>query len=239
MVLAPVVAGSVMAGFHWWHPLLIVAWAAAYLAFMALRERLSRRRDRRAFLLPLAVWSLVALLIAVGLLVWCPALAWWAIPLVVLGGGGLALIVAGRERTVLNDALLIAASCLMAPLALTASGLGPLDWSGFVQAVARPGAWLLAAVLAGYFWGTILYVKTMIRQRGRPLWYAASVVYHALIAAAAFLLSPWLGLVGLLLLARAAIVPRCFPGARPPQIGAGEIVATLVVTVAACWTLPL
>ena len=41
-------------------------------------------------------------------------------------------------------------------------------------------AWLLAAVIATYFAGTVFYVKTLIRERGSEPYYWLSVGFHAL-----------------------------------------------------------
>ena len=97
------------------------------------------------------------------------------------------------------------------------------------SAVAPRPVVLAAAVLLAYFWGTVLYVKTMIRERGRADVLAWSIGYHVVIAAAGSVVHPLLGAVGVLLAGRAGAVPRRWPRATPKAIGIGEIVATLVV----------
>jgi len=70
----------------------------------------------------------------------------------------------GAERSLGNDVVTVVAACLMAPVAYDAGGgdtLGPV--------------WVAFGVLVAYFLGTVLYVKTMIRERGRPGYVHASV----------------------------------------------------------------
>jgi len=81
----------------------------------------------------------------------------------------------------------------------------------------------------------------MIRERGRVWWYAASVMYHGLVAVGAIVLcfaftrpvAAWFTTgVAALLLARSAVVPRRWPTAKPLAIGTGEIVLTVLVVTA-------
>ncbi|MDR2975532.1 MAG: YwiC-like family protein [Propionibacteriaceae bacterium] len=236
MLLAPLIVGSVMGGFGWFHVVLMAAWLAAYLCFMAVRGCL-RRRGGSAYRTPALVYAAATTLAVSALLVWRPALVWWAIPLALLLGGSLVLIIRGHERSVLNDALLIAASCLMTVVAATADHLTELAGGEVVAVVAGSSSWSATAVLVGYFWGTILYVKTMIRERGKRGWYWASVGWHLAMVAAAVLANAWIVPVAVVVAARAALVPRLWPRAKPALIGAGEVVATVTLVVTVCLTM--
>ena len=236
MLIAPVLTGGILAGFRWPQVLLLVTWIAAYLAFMAIRGWLGPHRGR--YTTPALVWTVLAAAGVAVLVAWRPAITWWALPLTVLFGTSLLLIRAGLERTVPNDAIMIGASCLMAAMAATSRGLsravGP---SAFLNSVALPWAWLVAAIFAGYFWGTIPYVKTMIRERGKWGWYAASVIYHLALVVPAFLINPWLGGLSLVILLRAAAVPRLWPHAKPKWIGLGEVAVTVLLVIIVCLTI--
>lgn len=59
-----------------------------------------------------------------------------------------------------------------------------------------------------YFIGTAFYVKTVIRERNNIRFYYGSVAYHLLFAAAGLFLFPSLLVPLLVLLLRAAILPR-------------------------------
>jgi len=236
MLLAPVLAGSIIGGFGWHEILILVSWVAAYLSYMAIRG--ISGRDGRAHIAPATVFGVVAAAGAVTLLVWHPALIWWAVPLIVLFGTSLALIISGRERSAVNDAAQIGASCVMTAAAATAHLMGAgFGWAVFAAGVDSPKAWLAAAIFAGYFWGTIPYVKTMIRERGKLSWYIASIAYHAVMIVLGFLVNPWVGAFAVLATARAALVPKLWPRAKPKRIGIGEMVGTVILIVIVVCTL--
>ena len=238
MMIAPALTGGIVAGFAFYHVILLVAWVSAYLAFMAVRGWL-RPRQRARYVRPLALWASLCLVALAGLLIWRPALVWWAIPLIVLLGASQVLIATGHERTVPNDALLIAASCLMATIATGGASLTDASWATFLHSISNPESWLVTAIFAAYFWGTIFYVKTMIRERGKLSWRIASVVYHLVWLVPAFLVNPWTGVFALLLAARAILVPLVWPRTKPVYIGLGEVGLTVVLILIICVTLSL
>lgn len=231
MLLLPFAAGVWLADPAWVHLPLLALWLTGYAAYSAastwLRAR-RRARHRR----PVLGLGVVAACFGIATALLAPALAWWVLPYAPLLGGSLWLAARGRERSVHNDALAVTAAALMAAVAFDAGGGG--EWAAL---------WTVAAVQLAYFLGTILYVKTMIRERGRPGYVAASVGYHvgATIAvgvlALAGTLSVSLVVVWAALLARAAAGPaanarRARP-LRPAVVGVGEIAASLVLTGAA------
>ncbi|MFO8076742.1 MAG: hypothetical protein R6T85_11565 [Egibacteraceae bacterium] len=112
----------------------------------------------------------------------------------------------------------------------------------------RLALWDAAAVLLAYFLGTVLYVKTMIRERGRRGYVIASVAYHAAGTLGASVLAArglqgwaltalW-ALLTLRALAGPALNARRRRALRPAVVGAGEIVASLALTVLALAGLP-
>ena len=236
MLVAPVITGLIMAP-GWGQAGIAVAWVTAYLSYMAVRGALGRRH-RHEYATAGAVYGVVTAGLVVAELVWRPALVWWVIPLAVLLGVSLWLVASGRERTTINDAALTGASALMTAVVATAGRLGEgAGWHGFATGVAWPAAWVAVACLAAYFWGTIPYVKTMIRERGHVGWYAASVAYHAALIVPAFLVNLWVWAFGIVVAARAVLVPKLAPKAKPKQIGVAEIGVTIVLVAILCTTL--
>lgn len=252
MLVVPPVVGAAMSGVTWRHALLLVAWLVAYLAYNAVGLWLRSGRKAR-YLPPVRAYGIAAVVVGGGLLVVTPGLLVWAPVYAVLLGVSLAASVRRADRSWSNDAVTVVGACLMT---LVAAGLGSrapseaarsaVAWgrslvdgsalvggSGVVDGagVAPAHVVLAAVVLLAYFWGTVLYVKTMIRERGRRDVLAWSIGYHVAIAAAGFVVHPLLGAVGVLLAARAAVVPRRWPRATPKAIGIGEIVATTAVAV--------
>ena len=243
MLVVPPVVGAVLSGPTWRHALLLVAWLVGYLAYYAVGLWLRSGRKGR-YLPPVRAYGAAAVVVGSTLLVVNPGLLVWAPAYGVLLGVSLAASVRRADRSWSNDAVTVLAACLMT---LVAAGLGSSAPAGAPRSAAlwaaglRDGSaashpvLLAAVVLLGYFWGTVLYVKTMIRERGRPGVLAWSIGYHVVVAAAGFVVHPLLGAVGLLLAARAAAVPRFRPRATPKAIGLGEVVATLAVTAVTLW----
>ena len=217
MLASPLLVGVVHAGPTWVHLPLAVFWFLGYFAFFAVSLWLkSGRRSRYAR--PAATYPVLAaaagLVVAVlepGLLVWAPA---FALPL----GVGLWAASARRERELLSGTTTAAGSALMTVVAADAGRTPDLTT-----------AWLLAAVQAAYFVGTVLYVKSAIRERGNRTFLAASVAFHGFVALALLPVSWAVSLVFAALTVRARVVPPRLPS--PKALGLGEIAATVVVAV--------
>lgn len=216
MLLVPYVVGVAMASPAWVHVPLLVAWLGGYLgsyyAMLALKTR-RVRRVRRQLLLYGAVTApaaVVALVVRPDLAVFAPAFA------------GLLAVNAWfawqrRDRAVVNDLVSVVQGALMVPVAAMAVG-------------ATPGSVAEAFTLVLlYFTGTVLFVKTMIRNRGDRAYLRASVAFHALAAVVATVISwPFLVLFGWLL-TRAVLLPR-YP-LSPKQIGMAEIANSVALLV--------
>jgi len=218
MLLVPWLTGVLTAGYRWPHLPLLGAWVTGYLlSYYALQAvktgRLSRVRPQLLLYGPLtAVLALVVVIARPQVLVYACAFA----PLLALN----AYYARRRqERALLNDLTSVLQSCLIVFVAATVAGTGI---SHVVPA--------FTAVLL-YFTGTVLYVKTMIRERGNASYYRASVVYHVLALGVASLLTIPITAVFILLLIRAAILPRY--RLTPKHVGITEIIASVLVLITA------
>ena len=97
-------------------------------------------------------------------------------------------------------------------------------------------AWVGAAVVWIYFFGTVWYVKTIIRERDNPAYTWGSMIHHGVaifaVPSLIFLVTgiwSWTTTAMFAVLAaRAALVPRT--RATPIQTGIGEIVASVIIT---------
>lgn len=219
MLASPLLVGVVASSPRWVHLPLGVLWFVGYFAFFAAGLWLKSGRRPR-YLPPVRAYTVASIPPAVAVLVLRPDLAAWAPlfvpPLLV----GLWLAARRRDRSLPSGLATITAACLMTPVAFDA-GEGS-DWSR---------AWTLAAVLAAYFVGTLLYVKTMIRERDSKAYYRLSVGYHLAVTAAMATVSWWLvGLFAVLAL-RAAVLPR--RRLTPKQVGLLEVGANVAVVAVA------
>jgi hypothetical protein len=219
MLAGPLLVGVVAGGAAWVHLPLTLLWFLGYFAFFAAGLWLKSRRKAR-FRPPVLVYSLACVPLGIVVLVLEPSLVRWVPSLAPLMVIALVLAAERRDRSLPSGIATTLAASLMTVVAYDA---GPgSDWDR---------AWLLTAVMAGYYLGVLLYVKTMIRERGHASYVVASVAWHALCTVGAAFVSWPLALVGLVLTARAWAAPRT--GLTPKQVGIGEIVLnTLVVVVA-------
>ena len=235
MLVVPVVVGAVIAGPTWRHALLLVTWLVGFCAFSAAGLWLRSGRKAR-YVPPLRFHATATTVLGIALVATTPSLLRWAPVFVVLMALSLSLSVRRLDRSWLNDISTVLAACLMT---VVSAGL-TAGWGGswLPPGADERSAWIAAALLAGYFLGTVPYVKSLIRDRGDPRVLAISIGWHALLVAAAILwvfAAPGVEAVALLvvaagLLARADLVPHRRPWPSPKAIGLGEMVATVAVT---------
>ena len=237
MLIVPTVVGLVLRiredQLPRWGVPLTLTWFAGYFAFNAASLWLKAAASRRGrYRRPLIVYA--AITAALGVLTlalggwrqwgWAPVFA----PLVAIAG-----IETSRRR----DRSL-------------ASGLSTMLAAGLMGAVLRWNQpWHLwthpdghdlttLALVFGYFLGTLLYVKTMIRERASRGYWVTSIVYHAVLTVlaaiawragtATWLWTPLLALT----VARAVVLPwlgRRGTRLTPLQIGLAEAVFTTAV----------
>ncbi len=212
---------------------LLAFWLAAYLVFQAASTWLKAAPVRRgSYVAPVLTYGGVAA--ALGVFTWWllgVRAAWWVPAFVPLLAYAWWLAWRRRERSLAGGVVTVAAAALMG---LVARYLVPQV----------PDAEAVAVVLAcfAYFTGTVLYVKTMIRERGRPVWLWASVGFHAA-ATLGFVVAwlvggprclPWVALVLAGCTVRALAVP--WFGRRrvvtPQAIGLAEVAVTLALVLA-------
>ena len=228
MLVVPPVVGAIVGGWSWRHVVLLVAWLVGYLAYHA--AGLWLRSGRRArYRRPVLVYGTAGLVLLAVLLVVAPHLLVWAPVFAPLLVTSLVASLRRADRSWLNDTVTVTAAALLTPVA---AALG----TGAPRAV---DVWTATGVLLAYFLGTVPYVKSLIRERDDPRVRQVSAAYHVLVVALLAAVHPLLGAVGVLLAARAVVVPQRWPRARPAVVGAGEVVATLVVTAALLAVVPL
>lgn len=236
MLVVPLAVGLVVRGREglpgWAWPL-AVTWLVGYFCFNAAGLWLKAAPTRRAsFLPPLLTHGAIAGLAGVTTLALGGLpLLWWVPVYIPLLGAALWLTAHRRERSLWSGLCTVLAACLLAwilpfrtPQELIDAGPGHTSW--------------LAPALFGYFFGTVFVVKTLIRERNKPGWVLASVLWHlvwAVISVAARQqgVAGW-GWAGFFLVgaARAWALPWFGPRRgrtiRPGQVGMLEVLMSLV-----------
>ncbi len=215
MLAAPLIVGTLASHPVAGHVVLAAFWFTGYFAFFATSLWLkSGRRDR--FRTPMITYAVASAALGVAVLVLRSDLVRWA-PLFVLPlGVGMVAASQRRERALLAGLTTILGSSLIAPVAYDLGG--GTNWRGI---------WIATAVVAAYFVGTTLYVKTIIRERGSTAYLIASIGYHGACCLAMLAVSPWLVAIFAVLTLRAAVVPRL--RVTPKQVGIAEAFGTVAV----------
>jgi hypothetical protein len=217
MLVVPYIAGLLAAGFAWPDIPLLVAWIAGYLfSYFALLAIKTRRYDRyRSQLLSYGSATVIAgsvvLIARPALLVFAPVFA-----VVLLVNGRFA---ANRDdRALVNGLVSAAAAMLILPVVAVVGGQDVWSVSGtFV-------------VLLLYFAGTVLFVKTCIRERGNVGLLRASIAFHVGALAVAPWVAPLYAVPFAWFLARAVVVPSRRLTAK--QLGVIEIGSSLALLTA-------
>jgi YwiC-like protein len=219
MLLVPYLAGVVVAGFRWPDLPLLGAWLAGYLLSYFVLQAVKTRRPAR-FRAPLIRYAPITAVLGVVVLATCPRVLVWAPAYAVLFAVNVWFATRRDERALANDLASVVQSCLMVFVAATVAGRPP-------QSVVVPFVLVLL-----YFTGTVLYVKTMIRERDSLPYRRASIAYHAAALIAAAFTGALPAVVFALLLARAAALPG--RALTPKRVGLIEIAASAAVLIAAC-----
>jgi hypothetical protein len=234
MLIVPFAVGALDAGPSWRQLPLLLAWLVGYFAFFAAGLWL-RSGAKRRYWPPVRTYGVLAVVLALVVISVQPDAAHWAVVFAPLLAVSLWCSWRRADRSLLNDGVTVVAACLMT---VVAAGFGQRlpkpGTPGLAGLAWLPGAdqgrtWVLAGLLLAYFAGTVLYVKTMIRDRADVGRYRVSVAYHAAVCVPAAVTSPWLGALFVALAIRAAVVPKRWPGLAAATIGAAEIVASLAL----------
>lgn len=215
MLVLPPVMGWVVGGVSWVNLLLLPAWWGAYFAYWAWSQWLrTRSAGRRALLvLPLGVYTAWTAMLALLTVIAAPYLIQWAVPLAPLFAVAVHQVWRGHERSLASGLATTAAASLMTAVTYSAAVDGAGGFLGTGGTPGLPGAspngeltgwawtWLVTALTAAYFCGTVPYIKAMIRERFNTPLLVGTVLAHAAVAA----LTAWLAVGGYVSWALAAL----------------------------------
>jgi hypothetical protein len=228
----PVALAVTRTGWFTLLPAAALAWVAAYPVSWAAIGRLTASRPER-FDHALLTWAPVALLAGIPVVVACPWLVWVGVGYSALWLVSLGFASEGRERSLANDLVLVAQCTLMIPVVL---GIGAAEpgWSPPYDVLGAQVVLPLVACAAALV-GSVLHVKSLIRERSNPRYAVGS---RAFAVAAAMLValaaehtdrSPWVALPFVALATRTWLVRG--PAWRPAQLGMVELAGLALVVV--------
>lgn len=196
MLILPFLLGIAASSGQIIHIPLFVCWLLIYLFSFPLLQWVKTGKSER-YIGPMKVYGILLLPLSIYLLITEPELLWFVLPLVPLFAVNLYYAKTKNERALLNDISAILAFCLM---------VYPVFYVGKGESWRTATELFLLAVL--YFIGTALYVKTVIRERSNIRFYYGSVLYHLLFVLVGIFLFPSLLAPLIVLLMRAAILPK-------------------------------
>ncbi|OKL49498.1 hypothetical protein BSR29_00610 [Boudabousia liubingyangii] len=243
MLILPLLFGGTAGG---WAPSQLLLALTALSGFLAWHAGTIwwRARNRAPYALAFYCYTGFFVFGALLLLGFWPKLWQWAIfsPIAILL---LALTFRRQERSGLARFLVVSLCLLLAPAAFDlgsgfAHQAGWWPWWGG----AWPHLWAGTALMTLYFWGTVPYVKTLIRERRSDAWLRFSIAYHA-VTLLLVLLGAWCSLWGwwalvlaVVWLTRAVLFPLLSRGffhdgrprvIKPVVIGVLEIVLSALL----------
>jgi len=228
-----------VAGAGWFPllPLTLLAWVAAYPLSWAVTGRLSAPRPRR-FNRALRTWSPVVLLAGLPLLVLRPWLLWVLLAYLGLWLVNLSFARRRRERDLPNDLVLVAECTLMVPVTVCLAAGGD-DLALPLQALDARTV-LLLTMCAVALTGSVLHVKSLIRERNDPRYADASRLFSAAGAVLVAVVAELTGTSALVVLPFAALALRAWlvrgPRWAPARVGILELGGLVLVVVAAAST---
>ncbi|MBT1181511.1 YwiC-like family protein [Bifidobacterium sp. CP2] len=270
MATAPALAGLV-AGTEYGRPTvaafwLLICWILCYCVQFTVARWLKSGFSRR-YRGPALVYCAVLAATGVPFVALHPGVLAWAPAFAALAVASFVAAYRRRERSLWSNGVAVVASGLMPSLTFAYGALGADDAAGVGHAASFsftsggpmssiPPLTAVGTALFLYFvvtqFGSVLFVKTMIRERGSRAYLIASWIWHAALvvwavmapvvariggfgresplASAIGQAGPWLVVVAVLLLARAVVFPMLarFRPIRPLVTGAVEGVSSIV-----------
>jgi len=234
MLAVPLLMGVAVGGPNAWHLLLATTAVTGYLA-SATVQAWRRARKRDALDLPLRVY--LAALAVQGVVI---AAAFPVLLAAVVVLAPTALVVAaeakpGSRRDIANSLMQVVQALVLVPAAAVVGG------------VTDPARLAVATGIAAvYLVGTVLVVRSVLRERGNRGFAGFSAAFHGagVVVAAITLPAVWAAL-GLGLMLRAALLPlvvdrraRAGRPLRPVHVGMVEAVASVAVVVVSFVAMP-
>jgi hypothetical protein len=234
MLAVPILVGIAASRFVPGQLLLAGAAVGAYLVSATLQAWLRARR-RPSYVPSIAAYGAATALLGIPLLILEPRLIVAAIIVVPAGALTLAASRPGTPRELVLSLAHVAQASVLAPAAMLLAG--------------QTSTWVLGAataIVAAEMAGSVLAVRSVIRERDSVGFAIRSIGYHVVITLAAAVALPWAyAALAAFLTARAAALPlarrrlaETRRGLRPVHVGVIEAVASIAL-VAVALVVPL
>lgn len=186
----------------------------------------AKAKSELTFAMPWLIISLFGVSYLVALRPW---LFFYGIAVLALWSISIYLSWAGRERGITNDLLLVGLASIE-PVLMYQVAVDHSSLSGLPHSI-----WIVAFMCLLFFAGSVVHVKSLIREVRNRNWHTGSLVYHLVVLVLLLILARprYLAIPFALALARTILVK---PGLRPGVLGiieAGVALALVSCTVIA------
>ncbi len=195
----------------------VIGWFALYLSSTPLLQMI-RKPKTKAMMLPWYLgYTIVAILFLTPVLWFHPYIGWVGVLLLPFLFITIFFIKNKNERNVLND---LSGITIFSLGGISAYVIGTGKFDGL--------SWMIPALVILYFFGSALYVKSLIRERSNPRFTQYSHLYHS-----ALMVFPWLVGMGWLSVAYIPSIMKDWLTTRkkalkPLTIGMNEILHSLI-----------
>lgn len=181
MWLAPFIIGILTTRMNWAHLLLLISIFFAYISISAFLQGIRRPSERRSAWRYAGTYFAIALLAGLPLLYLYPMLIYIPIGVIPIFAGSLYYVKQKKERALLNDLLAILA---LNTTFFASSMLG----YGNLERI-NSGMFILYLWQILFFFGSVLFVKSLIREKHNPVFKRAATIYMALLPIIGFIFS--------------------------------------------------
>ncbi|WP_237167855.1 YwiC-like family protein [Paenibacillus yonginensis] len=209
MLVLPFLAGAVSEG-KMIHIPLFLCWLFIYLFSFPVLQWIKTGNKAR-YRGPALLYGVILLPLTAILIAFDPMLIGYGVLLLVFFIPNIYYAKTKNERALLNDFTAVLVFC---------SFIFPVVYVGKGGSRSYGEAAELFALLSAYFIGTVLYVKTVIREKNNPRFYYASITYHLLNIGIAAAVNLYMIFPAMILLLRAAWFPTL--SLKVKQIGMAE-----------------
>lgn len=225
MFFLPVLLGTFVAGYTWWHVPLFVGWFFLYMSSVPLLNILRNIRHMEKMRPWFISYVFISLFCLIPVFLMKPQLLWLGVILLPLFLCNVYFIKTKNERSIWNDTFGIMIFSL-GSVAAYVIGKGNFSREAFDLYIA----------ITTYFIGVAFYVKSLIRERTNSFFIRKSLFYHVIVFLIPFLIDrPWLVLAYVPSFLKNLFTSRKKP-LKPMTIGIIEIVNGIVFFIL-CMTL--
>ncbi|WP_239740035.1 MULTISPECIES: YwiC-like family protein [unclassified Mammaliicoccus] len=180
MIVLPIAFGIAATGFTYFHLLLYLGVLASYFMSDQIFFYLKKRKKIIGYIYTAGIFALIVVISFVPIVLHKPVTIWIFLLMVPLSLLNAYFAKKKNERAFTNDLIAVLIFCLFGVISALLN-----------VSITDVQSWLPVFILSFlYFFGTILYVKTMIREKKSVKYKWSSWIYHLCIVVVGFFIHP-------------------------------------------------